>query len=125
MPTAWRCLMTVSCALAIASAPAFADAIDGNWCHSDGRRFEIAGPTIVTPNKTRTQGQYDRHYFSYVVPASDPGAGTTVDMTLMGETSVRIKPGDRAEETWTRCGPPISQIDRPSSDDPHRMIRIG
>jgi hypothetical protein len=121
MPTAWRCLTTASFALAFASAPALADAIDGNWCHPDGRRFEIAGPTIVTPNKTRTQGQYDRHYFSYVVPASDPGAGTAIAMTLLGETTVRIKSGDRPEETWTRCGPPISQ-DRGL---PQRVIRIG
>jgi len=113
MPTAWRCLLTASCALAIASSPALADAIDGHWCHQDGRRLEISGPTIVTPNKTRTQGQYDRHYFSYVVPPSDPGAGTAINMTLTSETSVSIKPGDRPEETWNRCGPPISQIDRP------------
>jgi hypothetical protein len=33
-------------------------------------------------------------------------------MTMMGETTIRIKAGDRPEETWTRCGPPISQIDR-------------
>ncbi len=107
-----RCLTIASCALAIASTQALADAIDGNWCHQDGRRLEIVGPTIVTPNNTRTQGQYDRHYFSYVVPSSDPGAGTTIDMAMMGETTIRIKSGDRPEETWTRCGPPISQIER-------------
>lgn len=121
MPTAWRCLIAVFCALVIASGPAVADAIDGHWCHMDGRRFEIAGPTIVTPNKTRMQGQYDRHYFSYVVPPSDPGAGIAIDMTLMGETTVRLKPGDRPEETWTRCGPPISQV----GPAPHRLAHTG
>ena len=92
----------------IAIAPAYADAIDGHWCHQDGRRFEIQGPMIVTPAKTRTQGQYDRHYFSYVIPANDPGAGMTVAMVLMGEMTVRVKAGDTAEEIWNRCGPPIS-----------------
>jgi len=75
----------------------------------DGRRLEIAGPAIVTPAKTRTQGQYDRHYFSYIAPAADPGAGTTIDLTLINETTVRLKPGYGAEEIWSRCGPPISQ----------------
>lgn len=89
--------------------PALADAIDGHWCHMDGRRLEIAGPAIVTPAKTRTQGQYDRHYFTYTAPAADPGAGTTIDLTLINETTVRLKPGDGAEEIWSRCGPPISQ----------------
>ena len=53
---------------------ACADAIDGHWCHDDGRRFEIVGPIIVTPARAQTQGRYDRHYFSYVVPLHEPGA---------------------------------------------------
>ena len=85
-----------------------ADAIDGHWCHDDGRRFEIIGPMIVTPARSQTQGRYDRHYFSYVVPNTDPGAGSTVDMVLMGETALRLKAGNTAEEIWNRCGPPIS-----------------
>jgi len=87
---------------------AHADAIDGHWCHDDGRRFEINGPVIVTPSHARTQGQYDRHHFSYIVPSGDPGAGATIDMALMGETVLRLKAGNTAEETWQRCGPPIS-----------------
>jgi hypothetical protein len=97
-----------ACVMALLAPPAWADAIDGHWCHSDGRRLEIAGPMIVTPAKTRTQGQYDRHHFSYVVPAGDPGSGTTIDMTLVNEMTVRLKAGTTAEETWNRCGPPIS-----------------
>ena len=87
---------------------AHADAIDGHWCHQDGRRLQITGPVIVTPAKTRADGQYDRHYFSYVVPAGDPGAGTTVNMALMGEMTMIMKAGNTADETWNRCGPPIS-----------------
>ena len=96
-------------ALAVAH-PARADAIDGHWCHDDGRRFEINGPAIVTPGRNRIQGEYDRHYFTYIVPANEPMAGVTIDMTLMGETMVRLKPANAPEETWRRCGPPISLL---------------
>ncbi len=92
---------------------AWADAIDGYWCHQDGRRLQITGPVVVTPSKVRTEGQYDRHYFSYVVPAGDPGPGTTVNMALMGEMTMVMRAGNMAEETWNRCGPPISVRDRP------------
>jgi hypothetical protein len=100
--------MVLGAILPVCAVPALADAIEGHWCYADGRRFEIAGPTIVTPARTRTSGQYDRHGFVYVVPPSDPGAGTTITMVLLGETTVRLKPGGAAEETWNRCGPPIS-----------------
>ena len=31
-----------------------ADAIDGHWCHADGRLISIAGPRIVTPGVVRS-----------------------------------------------------------------------
>ena len=58
------------------AGPAFADAIDGNWCHVDGRRFTIRGPAITTPAGNSLQGNYDRHYFSYPIPASEPRCET-------------------------------------------------
>ena len=106
-PTRSR-LIGLIVAVLVLPGVARADAIDGHWCHDDGRRFEIAGPVIVTPARSRTSGQYDRHYFSYVVPTDDPGAGSTIEMVLMGETALRLKAGNTAEEIWNRCGPPIS-----------------
>ncbi len=67
--------------LAMLAGPALADAIDGNWCHTDGRRFTIRGPEIVTPGGKRMEGNYSRHWFSYVAPAPEPGAGETIFMT--------------------------------------------
>jgi hypothetical protein len=101
----------VSCIIA---GPAFADAIDGNWCHSDGRRFTIRGPAITTPGGNQLQGNYDRHYFSYSVPASEPRAGETVFMTLMGEYLVHLRVGKDSStagpaEEWKRCAPSISR----------------
>jgi hypothetical protein len=94
--------------------PALADRIDGDWCFPDGRRFSIRGPAIVTPSGTSTTGDYSRHHFDYVVPASDPDAGKTVDMRLVNENTVYLWLGGVASETeappqvWHRCLPEVS-----------------
>lgn len=87
---------------------ALADAIDGDWCHADGRRLSINGPQIVTPGGAKIAGNYDRHHFTYVVPASEPGAGATVNMTLMSELQMRLQPPAGEEQLWRRCGKPVS-----------------
>lgn len=94
--------------------PAAADAIDGAWCHPDGRRMSIRGPDIVTPGGNKLSGNYDRHGFSYVVPATEPSGGQTHIMVLLNEQTMRARIGanptgsDPAEEVWKRCGPAIS-----------------
>ncbi len=94
-------------AATLAANTAFADVIDGAWCHDKHGRMVIAGPSIVTPAGSRTQGDYTRHSFSYVVPSGDPGAGGTIQMMLLNEETVRVHDGG-GEETWHRCGPSIS-----------------
>jgi hypothetical protein len=97
--------------LVLAIPSARADAIDGAWCHDPAQRMVINGPSIVTPAGTKTQGDYARHYFSYVVPAGDPGAGSTVQMRLLNEETVQVRAGENAPvETWHRCGPDISAL---------------
>lgn len=96
------------------AGPAFADAIDGNWCHLDGRRLTIRGPAITTPGGNSLQGNYERHYFSYPIPAAEPRAGETVFMTLMGEYLVHLRVGKDSASTgpieeWKRCAPSISR----------------
>jgi len=105
--------MSVALAALLVSAPAFADAIDGNWCHPDGRRLSIRGPAITTPGGNHLQGNYDRHYFSYQIPATEPHAGEMVFMTLMGEYLVHSRTGPTETsagpvEAWNRCAPSIS-----------------
>lgn len=40
--------MLIAGALGLASAPAFSDAIDGDWCApEDGRHVRISGPNIT------------------------------------------------------------------------------
>jgi hypothetical protein len=92
----------------VAAGPAMADAIDGAWCR-EALRLTISGPAIVTPGGARIQGDYSRHAFSYVSPASDSNAGTTVSMRLINEDTVHLRAGAQAPtEVWLRCRPSIS-----------------
>jgi hypothetical protein len=98
-------------ALMLAGLPAVvrADAIDGQWCHPDGKRIEISGPRIRTPGGARIEGNYDRHAFSYVIPAAEAGAGGTVAMRLINDNVMHLRPPASSEvQVWNRCGPPVS-----------------
>ena len=109
-----KTVIAAVCLSAVAD-PALADAIDGNWCHTDGRRFSIRGPEIVTPGGKRMEGNYSRHWFSYTVPTPEPGAGQTVFMALANENTVYLRLGeaaaDKPQETWVRCAPTISALE--------------
>ncbi len=85
---------------------ALADAIDGDWCSPDNKlRLSIKGADIVTPGGSHIQGDYTRHAFSYVVPGSEPGAGQTAQMFLMGEYAMQFKAGPvvPTDQVWKRC----------------------
>ncbi|MCC6466892.1 MAG: hypothetical protein IT563_01110 [Alphaproteobacteria bacterium] len=89
---------------ALAATAVRADAIDGDWCGPDGRHLEIHGPRILTPGGNQHTGDYTRHSFAYVVPASEKDAGATVSMRLLNEEMVSITPRPGAPaETWLRC----------------------
>ena len=126
MPAFWRCVSVTRSARTVRTkviavlvgvgavgSPALADAIDGNWCHADGRHFAIRGSEIVTPGGTRMEGNYSRHWYSYTVPATEPGAGRTIFMTLANENTVHLRLGEGASslETWLRCSPSVSSLD--------------
>lgn len=91
-------------ALVMRTDPVRADAIDGQWCLASSH-LEISGPNIRTPGGNQTTGNYDRHGFSYVVPANEEGAGTQIVMVLLNEEMVRLTRGSSAPETWRRCKP--------------------
>jgi hypothetical protein len=89
--------------------PVFADAIDGDWCRADGKRMTIRGPAIVTPGGQQTNGDYSRHFFSYVIPPSEAGAGATVSIQLLGEYLAHARQGaDGVVQEWRRCQPGVS-----------------
>jgi hypothetical protein len=102
----WRRGTAILALAAIPNSAARADAIDGTWCSGDGRYFSIAGPTIVTNDGAKIQGNYSRHAFSYTIPSPDRWAGAQVFMILLNEVTVRLKIGrDPATPTeiWKRC----------------------
>lgn len=85
---------------------ALADAIDGKWCRSDGRRMEISGPRITTPGGAVIDGDYTRHAFRYRVPDGEENGGTIRFLRLRGEDWVHAVPAEQpgAEpEVWERC----------------------
>lgn len=90
-------------------AVAHADAIDGDWCQADGKRMSIRGPAIVTPGGQQANGNYTRHFFSYIVPTGEVGAGTTIEIQLRSEyLAHERKGGDTSVHEWRRCPPGIS-----------------
>jgi hypothetical protein len=97
-------------ALLMPAGPARADAIDGDWCRADGKRMSIRGPAIVTPGGKETRGDYSRHFFSYVIPPGEAGAGNTVSITLLGEYLAHAREGsnDAPVQEWRRCQPGVS-----------------
>jgi hypothetical protein len=106
-----RTSTAIACLLFLGySSAALADAIDGDWCHANGKRMSIHGPEIVTPGGKRTQGDYSRHFFSYVVPQDEAGAGENVAITLLGEYHAQSRQGgaDAPVQEWRRCQPGVS-----------------
>lgn len=101
-------IVAVFAAVSAASiAPAFADAIDGDWCRAD-RRMHIEGPRMVTPGGAAITGDYTRHAFRYHIPSGEPGAPGDRFLRLRSETRLDAFPADNlgAEpEIWERCLP--------------------
>ena len=107
----WTAIFATLFLIGIPSA-ALGDAIDGHWCHKDGRRMSIDGSAIVTPGGTAMTGDYDRHGFAYVIPPGESGAGKRITMQLIDEYTVILRTGlDSAksvEQVWKRCAKPMA-----------------
>jgi hypothetical protein len=87
-----------------------ADAIDGDWCSTDGLRMSIRAEKITTPGGKQIEGNYSRHAFDYVVPAGENGSGEVVSIILRGEYLAlsRQGPAARPMREWHRCKETIS-----------------
>ena len=87
-----------------------ADAIDGDWCSTDGMRMSISGPQITIPSGKQLVGNYSRHAFDYVIPAGESGTGDAVNIVLRGEYLAlsRQGPADAPVREWHRCKAGIS-----------------
>ncbi|MBI1778318.1 MAG: hypothetical protein HYR63_23515 [Proteobacteria bacterium] len=109
----------VAVVVTFAAGSAWADVIDGEWCYATNRHLMIKGPSIVTPGGNQLSGNYTRHSFSYVVPASEPGAGQTVNMTLVNEDTVNLRMDTAGTQgpiqVWRRCAGRVSALPLPRS----------
>ncbi len=101
-----RCGAVVSVAVALLAGTgvARADAIDGDWCFGT-LNLNIQGPRIRMPSGAEMTGSYTRHTFAYVAPATDAGAGTAIDMRLLGEEHMELSRNGAPPEVWRRCKP--------------------
>ena len=94
-------------AFGLSSAPALADAIDGDWCNG-GLHMEINGASIVTPGRNKVDGQYYRYRFVYTAPANEPGAGGEISLVMIrGQEIVHLRRAGQTgdPEVWRRCKP--------------------
>jgi hypothetical protein len=101
--------LCLAAALGLAPNTARADAIDGHWCAKPGR-ITIDGEKVTTPGKNKITGNYDRHAFSYTVPAGEKGAGSIIDMVMLDENTIHLKRAKDRQglakaklEIWKRC----------------------
>jgi hypothetical protein len=87
-----------------------ADAIDGDWCSTDGMRMSISGEKITTPGGKHILGNYMRHAFDYVVPDGENGSGEVVYIVLRGEYLALSRQGpiEGHLREWHRCKEGIS-----------------
>jgi hypothetical protein len=101
----------VATAMLLQTGAALADAIDGDWCSTEGMmRMSIRGEKITTPGGKQILGNYSRHAFDYVVPAGENGSGDSVNIILRGEYLAvsRQGPADGPWREWRRCKEDVS-----------------
>jgi hypothetical protein len=100
----------VAAAILLQTGVSHADAIDGDWCSTDGKRMSIRAEQITTPGGRQIQGNYSRHAFDYVVPPGEDGAGDIVSIILRGEYLALSRQGAAAgsPREWHRCKETIS-----------------
>jgi hypothetical protein len=80
-------------------------ALDGNWCHADGKRLSVKGADIVTPGGKPLRADYARTFASWVIPDGEHNAGMTVTMMLIGSDRAHTREGaaDTPPLEWRRC----------------------
>jgi hypothetical protein len=106
-----RCLIVLAViGVLLQTGVSRADAIDGDWCSTDGMRMSIRAEKITTPGGKQIEGNYSRHAFDYVVPAGENGAGDVVNIVLRGEYLAlsRQGPAEAPLREWHRCKEGIS-----------------
>ena len=100
----------VATAMLLQTGVGHADAIDGDWCSTDGMRMSIRGEKITIPSGKQIEGNYSRHAFDYVIPAGENGSGDVVSIILRSEYLALSRQGsvEAPLREWHRCKESIS-----------------
>ena len=103
-------ILLAAAGVLLQTGAARADAIDGDWCSTEGLRMSIAAEKITTPGGKQIEGNYSRHAFDYVVPPGEKGSGEIVNIVLRGEYLALSRQGsaDAPTREWRRCKETIS-----------------
>jgi hypothetical protein len=103
-------ILLAATALLLQTGIGHADAIDGDWCSTDGMRMSIRAEKITIPSGKQILGNYSRHAFDYVVPEGDNGSGDVVSIILRGEYLALSRQGsvEGPMREWHRCKEGIS-----------------
>jgi len=108
MPTKSVLFLSGLMLFASAAFPAYADQIDGRWCNK-GRQVTIESPAIITPSGKRVNGEFDRHSFSYTIPAGEKYAGEKGEFEVQHDDLVHFtRSGSSQFEEWEPCPSPTS-----------------
>ena len=103
-----RCkLLAAVLGLCVAAAPAYADAINGDWC-KDAATLHIEFPsTIRIQSGKDVAGDCSRHACHYKVPAGEKDGGAEMLLQLINEDTMELFNGatKAPPETWKRCQP--------------------
>ena len=75
-----------------------ADAIDGEWGFTDGRKVSISGDMITMPNGHLIKGENGHHAFTYL----PPGSTNPVVLDQLDEETMERHHGTASVETWKR-----------------------
>jgi hypothetical protein len=101
-------LFSALISLIFISYPAAADQIDGKWCNK-GHQVTIEGPLIITATGKRVKGEFDRHSFSYTIPAGDKFAGEKGEYVVQHDELAHFtRSGSSQFEEWQPCPSPTS-----------------
>lgn len=110
-------LCCAALALAVSLGSAWGDTVDGEWCSADGRRIEIEGANVTTPDGSKTIGNYDAHHYLFTMPPSEQNGGAKVDIVLVTDDTIHIRyiqesVGETAlrPELWVRCKTTVSTL---------------
>jgi hypothetical protein len=82
---------------------AWADSLDGDWCHPTVGKLTIDGAVITTPSGRQVSGTYGRHRFEYTAPAGDWQAGKPIVIQQFSDELMELRVDGKPGRQWRPC----------------------